>query len=63
SFDRPAVHTKVKVKNPNRWTAGTRNWDKSGSVKLNPENKKKQLNSSGDNFLEKRPSKCLRLAL
>lgn len=38
--ERAELYAKAKVKNPNRWSGQTRNWDKIGSVELNPENKK-----------------------
>jgi len=38
--NRKLVYKKAKLANPSRWSGETRNWDKIGSVELNPENKK-----------------------
>jgi len=38
--ERAELYAKAKVKNPSRWSGEARNWDKIGSVELNPENKK-----------------------
>tara|TARA_R110001583_G_scaffold137438_1_gene289105 strand:- start:258 stop:809 length:552 start_codon:yes stop_codon:yes gene_type:complete len=37
---RTELYAEAKVRNPSRWSGETRNWDKIGSVELNPENKK-----------------------
>ena len=34
---RDKVYNKARKKNPNRWSKGTRNWDKILEVRLNPE--------------------------
>ncbi len=46
---RRELYKKTQEKTPNRWSKGTSNWDVIGDVELNPENKKKLLNSLGDN--------------